>query len=255
MISRYEAYMDGEALSAVDPSLLILDIHHNDPGLQIKKNALGGRDGAVVTGRYLEKASVTISFAIREYNIANRQAVCSRVIKWAKGTVLKTNDRTGQMLYCICDDYPVINSAMAWTDPLSITFSAYGIPYWQEEFAKTATLTDTSENDTLFVPGSADMAFVNVDITAGAAVSSLTVGCGETAIELTGLALSDGDVVSIAYDQNGLMSIKKGNTSLLNKRTAASSDDLIAVCGEENEISITASGSVTAVFSVRGCWI
>lgn len=255
MISRYEAYMDGVALSAVDPSLLILDIQHNDPALQIRTNPLGGRDGAIVNGTYIEKASVTITFAIREYSILNRQAACSRVVKWAKGKVLKTNDRVGQMLYCVCDRFPVISSAMRWTDSLSVSFSAYGIPYWQEEYPKELTLTGTSQTDTLFVPGNSDTAYVNAEITAGASVSSLTIGCGDSSIALTGLSLSSGDVVKFAYDENGILSIKEGSTSLLNKRTAESSDNLTAKCGEENELSITASGSVTAVFSVRGCWL
>ena len=255
MISRYEAYMDGEALSAVDPSIVVLDIAHSDPGLQIKRSTLGGRDGAIVNGKYIERASVTISFMLRVYNIADRQAACSRVVKWAKGKILKTNDRTGQFLACICEKFPVISSAMKWTDPLTVTFTGYGIPYWQEEYPKTATLTGTSDTDTFFVPGNADEAFVNVEVTAGASVSSMTVACGETSISLSGLSLSSNDVVKFAYDENGILSIKKGTTSLLDKRTAASSDNLIAKCGEENDLSITASGSITAVYSVRGCWI
>ena len=253
MISRYEAYMDGVALSSIDENLLILDIQHHPSDIRFNTGKIANRNGSMVISESQEGASVTILFELHLYGIADRQAACQAVQRWAMGNVLETNDRTGQQLLARCTSFPRIDSAMNWTDPIEMTFTAFEHPYWEEKTAETLTFTaGTSGEDTIDVPGNVDGAFVEAEITAQAAVSEISLTVGETSITLSGLALENGQIVRIAYDDRNIQSIKVGNTSLLDKRTG--SDDLLTVCGE-NTVSYSASASVQVTVSVRGLWL
>lgn len=255
MISRYEAYMDGIALSSISANILIRDIQYQDAGVSLRRVALANRDGAIIDGKYIEKASVVISFDLREYDTVTRQTVLAKIIQWARGSVLRTSDRPDQQLVCICEKFPAVTSALMWTETLQIAFSAYAIPYWQSVDTVSAVLTGTNQNTKFYVPGSAEKTLVSVDITPSATVTSLTVTCGDTAITLSGISVASGSMIKFAYDGNGFLSIKNGNTSLLNKRTAASSDNLELPCGKSSTIRIVASASVTARFIARGWWL
>ena len=261
MISRYEAYMDGIALGSIHPSIYVRDIHYAEPSFQFRENKLGYRDGALLDGKYLEKSSVTIDFDLRAYDTAQRQRILADIITWSKGSTLTVSDRPGQKLVCVCEKLPAIKSAMKWTETLSITFSAYGIPYWQDDVPTSGTLssqTGEAAAGTIFVPGNAEKAYMNVDVTAGAALTSLSVACGNSGIQLVfpnDSPLASGSVVKFAYNADGILSIKTGSTSLLDKRTAASSDNLEVKCGMNNGIAVEATGAVSAVFKARGCWL
>ena len=254
MISRYSITLNNVSLASLDPSILVLDVKYNPRGTQDKTFEVAKRHGARFHDRKFGTVSVTIPFEIHEYDVADRQEVCANVVKWAKnGGVLEINDRPGQYLQCVCTSFPTVESARNWTDPLNITFTAYAIPFWQEETAVTKTLTGTSDSDALTVPGNVDDALVECEITAGASVSSFSLTVNGRTLTLSGLSLSSGDVVTISYDTDGIQSIKQGSTSLLNKRTGV--DDLLANCGESNNLFISSSASITAVFSVRGLWL
>lgn len=255
MISRYEAYMDGIALSSIEPALYIRDIQDGDPSFNFRQESIANKDGAIYRGKSLDKASVTISFDLRIYNPVKRRAALAHVLRWAKGKRLSINDRPGQYLRCILERFPSIRSVHRWTDTFTMTFSAYGIPYWQNTNNTVAMLTGTNTNGDYLVPGTADEAFVNVEVTANANVSTFTVRCGETSITLSGLSLTNGSRVSFSYDENGFLSIKQGNTSLMSKRTGNSSDNLVAKCGSTNRIGISSSGTISAAYSARGCWL
>jgi len=254
MKSRYEAILNNIALSSIDSKILILDIKPTKPDLQYNTFKTAKRDGARINRRYIGSIGVTISFGIYEYNIRKRQDICSEIAKWAKnGGVLETNDRDGQFLRCVCYKQPIVESAMEWTKPLSITFIAYEIPYWQEKQPVSKTITGTSATGTLFVPGSVDGALVEVSAKANASVSSFELGVNGRKLTLSGLSLTTNQVVTITYDDEAIQSIKVGSTSILNKRTGV--DDLLAKCGENNNLSLSASASVSATFSVRGLWV
>lgn len=253
MTSRYEAYMDGVALSSIDDNLLILDIRHNPADIQFKTGMLANRNGSTILSENQTGASVTILFELHLYGIAERQAACQEVQRWAKGKVLETNDREGQKLLVRCTDFPRIESALNWTDPIEMTFTAFEHPYWEEKTAETLSFTaGTSGSDTIEVPGNVDGAFVEAEITAQAAVSEISLTVGETSITLAGLAMENGQILRITYDDRNIQSIKVGNTSIMNKRTGA--DDLLTVCGE-NTVSYSASASVQVTVSVRGLWL
>lgn len=254
MISRYEAILNGVPLSTLSGNILILDIKYNSPSINNETYSVAKKQGERIHRRYLNKSSVTIDFAIREYDIRERQVICSEIVKWAKnGGILQTNDRTGQRLRCVCETFPVISSALKWTDTLSIVFSAYALPYWEEEIPSTLTLTGSNTNGTLYVPGNVDGAFVEASIKANATLSTINLWCNNRTIALANISVASGQTIVISYDYEMIQSIKVGNTSLLDKRVGV--DDLLANCGETNSMAVVANASVTVTYSVRGLWL
>lgn len=254
MISRYEAYLNGIALSSVSADILILDVEYPTPNIRSETFTVAKRQGARVHRRYVEKTSVTINFAIRNYDTRARQRICGAVTKWAKkGGILKINDREGQRLRCVCDAPPVITSSLRWTDTLRVVFVAYSLPFWEEVVPSFLRLSGTQGEGLLFVPGSVDGAMVEAVIKANGALSTVTLGANGSTMTLSGLSVASGQIIKIAYDDNMIQSIKVGSTSLLNKRTGA--DDLLVNCGETNTLTMSANASVTVDFSARGLWL
>lgn len=250
MHSRYDAYLNNVALSSLNVNLYVSDISYMPTQEEVTLAHLAGRNGGLVVRRRKEQSTVTISFELHVYSTQLRQEACAEVIRWASnGGRLTTTDRQGQFLDCVCTKLPAIESALKWTDNLTVEFTAYAIPYWQSVTADTATVNGSG---TLFVHGNGGKAMVNATITANDSMTSLSIEVGETTIALSGISLSANDQVEISHSADGILSIKKGSTSLLNKRTAASSDDLLAVCGADN--LITVSSNATAVVSVKGVW-
>lgn len=251
MISRYEVSLNQTSLSSIHPSILIHDINYISPEISDETVTLAKRNGSFLQRRYFGTSVVEISFEIHEYSTRVRQEICKNIVLWAKkGGQLETSDKEGQFLQCVCTKFPVIESARNWTDPLTVEFTAYVIPFWQEKNMATLAITGTSGNGSLFVPGNADDVLVSASIKANSAISSVSLTVNGRTLSLTGLSVSSGSTIEIAYDGNAIQSIKVGNTSLLNNRSGV--DDLLAKSGELNTFSISASASVTVTFKIRG---
>lgn len=254
MISRYEAVLNGQALGDISADILVLDIQYSAPAIKNEVYSVAKRQGVRIYRRYVEKISCVISFEIHTYDTVERQKICNAVQQWAgRGGVLQTNDREGQRLRCVCDTFPVIPSAQKWTEPLSVTFSAYSLPFWEEVVPSVLSLSGTSGSGSLWLPGCMDGVPVEVDITAGGALTTLNLTANGRTLTLSGISVSSGQTIKIAYDDEMIQSIKVGSTSLLNKRSGA--DDLLADCGVSNSFSFSSNASVTVDFKVRGLWV
>ena len=254
MISRYEAYVDGIALSSIDPSICVLDIRPGDVTPQLTLKEVAGRNGAIIAKEKFSKATVEVDFEIHEYDVGKRNMICQKVQRWANGKILKTSDRPGQLLHSVCEKYPVV-TARDWTSPVSVVFSGYAPPFWEDENAVTVALSGTSGTTQKFVPGSAENTLVKAVLTAGASISSFSVTVDGKTLSFSGLSLSSGDVVTIDYDDYLFLRIRKGNSSIMNKRSGSSADELRATCGKINTFSFTSSGNASVTFTAKGWWL
>ena len=254
MISRYEVSLNNLQMSEIDSSLLVLDVNYADPSYSIDSTKVGGRDGAVILNETKESANVTISFELHIYSIAERQRVCQLVNAWAKdGGVLRINDRPAQRLHCKCSRLASVASAKNWTDPLTIVFSGFQPPYWEDDTATEIELSGTNESALGAVPGNGKEAYVSCIVIPEDTLTHLTLKAGASIFELTGLSIPAGETVSVDY-QEGVLRIRHGNSSILGSRTGSSSDDLKVPCGQESTFAVIADVAVDATFSVRGCW-
>lgn len=254
MKSRYIVLLNGVSLNSLDENIYVSDISYQAIAPKSETWQLGSRNGAYSGNSRIDKNTVTISFQLRHYNTGNRQRTLQQIIRWAQiGGWLQTSDRQEQHMYVKCTRFPAITSALRWLDILSIEFTAFEYPYWVDR-AETRLSFDGNGTKSLYVPGVC-ASDVEAVVTALSAVTEITLSCGDTNINLTGLSLSENDTVTLSYtEQKHILEIKAGNTSLLDKRTPESSDDLIAQPGE-NEFSFSADGSATCVFLIRGCWL
>lgn len=248
MISRYEAFMDGIPLSSVDPSVYVLNIQPGDNNPEIRTSKVAGRAGARVIRKEHNSLPVNILFEIHEYDTVKRQAVCQKVKSWANGRILSVSDRPDQRLRCVCESYPNAN-AKEWTEALTVGFTAYNPPYWENA---RETIVTTTSSKTAFVPGNAPETLVSAVVTVNSSISSLTLTTGVKSLVLSVSAVQN-DKIYVGYDDNNILYIRKNSTSILGNRTG--DDDLTVPCGDQATFSVSSNGNVTAEFRVRGCWL
>ena len=236
--------------------LWILDISYPPPEYAYTVETPGQRNGGILTKSYRQKASVTVTFGLYIYDTAARNKACDAIKSWAAaGGTIHTNDKPDLALYnCVCEQYPDIESAKNWTDPLTMTFSSFAFPFWQDADATQKTLSGTNTSGNIDTPGNAEYTNPTVSITPNVAITWFEVTTGSTTIRVTADIAKD-SAVTIDYDSKRTLRIRNGSTSLLAKRSGTSADELRVPCGKTSKIAIKASGKITAVFSVRGAWI
>jgi len=79
MTTRYGCSLNGLALHDLDDSIYVLDIVESPPAVRLETAARPAGGGSHVLGMARQSLSVRVSFAIREYDVARRKAVCSQV--------------------------------------------------------------------------------------------------------------------------------------------------------------------------------
>ena len=258
MMTRYEAWLNKKSLSAIDPAVCIRDIAYDATRFATTMSDKTGRDGQRVLDRHARSTSVVITIEIHEQDVARRQDVCSRVQAWAMGGgVLTTNDKRGQQLNVICDNPPVITSALKWTQTLKIAFTAYEQPFWEDEYPRSVPLNGTNVIKSLYVPGIGALTRVTASAknVSGGTIDSLTLKAGGSTFDFAELALADGETITIDYDENGMLRIRAGDVSKMHCRTAESDDELLVETGKAHVMSVTAGGNVNAVFKARGLYL
>lgn len=256
MKSRYRVKLDDVQMDSLNDNLLILDVGYSSPESAINSIKSAGLDGYDLDTPYADKTTVTVTFELHIYNIAERNAACQAINKWAsEGGVLTVSDRSGQQLRDVrCEQYASIESVRNWTDPLTIVFATTYVPYWRSA-SKTLNLSGKSAKGTLKMDGNIGSAPVSVNVTAEANVTSFKIVVGSTNIELGGLALTKGQTLVIDYVRSRYLRIRAEGKSVMNLLRPTSSDRLMAPCGANTSVSITANNKVTVTVSARGMWI
>lgn len=263
MISRYSV-LRGSYLEKIDNNLLILDVSYQPPKYDQQRHEIAGLPGYDEASKVLRELSVTITFELHIYDIVKRQAVLQKVIQWAKvkGRKMYINDRSpiknnvgDYYLEAELSDYPSIASVRNWTAPLSLTFTTVGIPYWQNTTLTQLELSGKTASGSMTVPGTGDEALVSVTVTAKEKITKITLQAGSTKIVLEKISVAKDKKIELTYTNGRFLSIKVDKTSLLNKVTAASSDNLKVSCNTKATIKVDASGKVSATFTARGLWV
>ena len=250
---RFEAWMNGVALGSVSPDLYITEISTRPASRTTVTSEIYGRNGELEGATKWKGTSVVISFVIKKNTETNRQKIVSDVAAWAERGVLEVSDRPGQQLHVVCTAPPYVPGMSSWTDPISLTLQTMEKPFWEEKSPVVLTLSGTSGSGDLYIPGNVGDALVDVTVTpTSGTMANCTLTVAGNTFTLNGVNATTSDPLKVSYDDYGFLSIKRGTTSVMDKRTGASADDLKAPCGKTSEISFTASASATAVFSARG---
>ena len=254
MQSRYTVWLNDVSMESLDPTAIcVSDIAYKAIQPKWQGARLMGRDGQYSYDGCVESNAVVVTFMVRHYSTSRRQDTVQEIARWAvSGGALQTSDRPGQQLQVRCTQLPAVSSAMRWTDELQVEFTAYDDPYWRDIVATTAEIGN-GDTGTLNNPGLLPTQ-VEVKATALDAITGLWVSVGDTKIELANTGIGADRWVDIRYtpEHHILEIMRSDGTSLLHKRTAESSDDLIAQPGN-NEIKC--STGISCVFSVKGAWV
>lgn len=251
------------------------DIQYAEPSYKRTIETPGDADGGIITRTYREKASVTIVFNVLTWDPTERyDAVESIRSLAAKGGTILTSNRPNRALFnAVCETYPEIVSSKARTDTISMTFSAYDFPYWQDKADPAPkTLSNTTNTSmSVSVPGNAPRAKCIVEIVANENFSLSTnivgptvdVTVGKTTLSLIYpfqknnyclIDTDDHDNLRVRIYNNSTSS-KKLITSGLDLLFPTSSDRLSAIPGQNNTFKIRANKKVTAKLYARGAWL
>lgn len=249
MSNRFSCTLNGVSPESIDAAIRVTDLTELPPVRRVV-TAPTIRHGLQLLRRVRERLTVRVHFVIAEQDPVRRRSLLAQLHAWAEpGGVLTVSDRPGQRLGVCCDTLPML-SALCWSDEVTIDFTAYCVPFWEYE---EETIVTTTSRTTLLLPGTADECPVNVVCanTGSAGLTTLTLGCGRTFMTFKNLNLAPGGVLTLQVT-DGLLRADAGGTSSLMKRTADSSDLLLADCGIETPVIVTADQPVNACFHARG---
>lgn len=251
MILSRRIALGGTQLDSLDNSIVIRNVNVGVPHESISAvNRMGGF-GQRVTKHHWETLDVSVTFAIdiKKRNLTGRRAVFDKVIKWALGCGwLTTNQMPGKRMLAEKAVIPSGGDMWNWTGEYTITFRAYGVPFWQD-----ATATSDSSGS-LTVPGELQtVCNAEIENTGNSTIDSLTVTAGDSTMTFSSLGLDAGETLKIGHENNGVLWIRIYDTynlyrSAMSKRTGGSADDLYV---DPETVSVSASAG-SASFSCYG---
>lgn len=256
-MDRHDVWLKGISIRDCDPRIIVSGITENQPKEKDSVSYLSYAHGGRLAKTLRQELSVSVIVGIKETDMQKRDAVYQAIRKWGRNAgYLNASTRENQRLYV--ERMEVKTSGKKWTETITLTLTAYAMPFWENIAAQSAAISTaaTSGSALLSAPGNADECAVDAEITAvGGTLNTLTVTVGSTSMSFTALGVSAGAKLAISHTDTGLLTIKNGSTSLMSKRTGASSDDLIAEPGGSNAVSFSANVTCTAKFSTRGRWL
>lgn len=259
MITRYRAWMDGDALDEIADSIYITDIVEPETQVEVISLPLAGRSGSRLQSNHRRSKTVLIQLMIREYDVKARKDVLNQVLTWAQGEELEINDRDGLVLYVRLDNVPQISS-LKWTETLTLSFTAWDVPYWQNK-SQLSMFKAGAEGNFLFDAGGNMPTVLDFEVrNAGDQVISvlLVSANDEYVVGFADLDLQPNETLLYSHDARGIVSAKIGTRSVIGKMLPHSHDDLYTAGnggGHTNKVTFSASASVQFFLRMRWRWL
>lgn len=271
MRTRFQCCLDGQPLEGAAPCAAILDIRESAPAMTCLTARPARGEGTLLLERSCDSRQVTVVFALRDRSPARRGEAMEAVQRWSRGTRLTVSSRPGRFLTVRCTALPAVDSALRWSEGLSMVFTAWEVPFWQDAHLSRVTLSGSAGSGvsplsgSLYAGGTALETPVNVQVkntSSSAACQGLTLTAGETSFTFTNLALNAGETLRVQTDDCDRLMLQIASSSgslrsAMAYRVGASSDALLLPCGSRGAVSVSAAESVTleAAFSTRGRWL
>ncbi len=211
-----------------------------------------------------DSLDVQIKIAIRQKrdNLQAREEVIERINAWAApGGYLTLNYKPGRRLRVRLQQ--AIGGGDPWehTGEFTLTFRAYGIPFWeQENAASVSTGTAGSASASMYIDGSAEtVANVELANQSGATINSAEIIAGACRMRFLNLGMGGSESLVIDHDAEGLLRIRirNGNSyrsAMAKREPGGSADDLFIAPGNRS-FSFTAQRACRMTVSVRGRYL
>lgn len=244
--------LDGTELTSIDDRIFIEEIIE-EPIFTPEVARKPTRGSLMLNSPGRDQLNIKITVYVKERDRAERVKVIRKVAAWANaGGTLTCGYRQYQEIYVKCITAP---KTTVWDtrQRIEMVFTSYE-GYWRDDTPETDEGTGTSLTLALTPKGDISCP-LEAEITANAAVASVTLACGSNTIALTSLTLASGDVLKIQYDENGFLTIKVGTTSYLGYRSAESADDIWLTPNTENSITFTSNASCTVTVIGKGVYL
>ena len=241
ILSRRVALGDVE-LDELDESIVIRSV---DPGVPHESTGTENRSGGFgsrLTMQHWDSLDVSVKYAIDlpKQEMVRRREVFDMVNAWANGMGwLTTNQMEGRRVWVGKVVTPGGGDMWNWLSEYTITFRAYGVPYWQQETPVSVEVASARQTSrALKVAGSADtvldVVFANIS---GMEIASATIGAGDSWFLLENLHLAANETLVIDHTEDGLLRIRIQSASgawrsAMGCRTEESSDDLTVSPGD-----------------------
>jgi hypothetical protein len=265
MILKRRAALDGVQLDQVDSRILIQGIETQAAREQYSTLSLGDGKGSRITGKKRDWLDVIIRFTINEksYHPEERAEVLEAVNSWAaKGGWLTVNYKPDRRLRVFLAQAAAEGDA-ASRGTYTLTLRACGVPWWTQENATMLYRQNVNSVQlTMANSGNAEseieFAFHN---NSGETVNSVSVNTGESVMTFSGLALANGETLTVTHEDTGkadvdVMEITGSGTrrSARIKRTAASNTRLTVSPGTHT-VTFTADKKGNLTIFCAGRWV
>lgn len=251
------AALGGVELDEIDESVVIREIDPGTPPETVSTAERMGGSGSRVTGAHFGTLEIVITFGIDlpKTMLAERRRVYDECVKWARRlgwlTISTMPDRRAWV-----EKATVVSPGEMWdwTKDFTITFRCFSVPFWQDVTPVTAGLASVSNGTvTLEVPGTAETVLdVTLKNISGQNIANIAVGANGNTITLNGVNLGANQTLTINHTNDGLLRIRKGNTSVYSLYTGA--DDLYVKPGTVN-VSVVGNRAMQATVSCCGRWV
>ena len=249
-----DATMDGVALSSIG-GIIIREAHEDAPTIEVTNGERPGRHGQLLLNRKRQSIKVALDCIIMEiFNLQTRTAKAEALAKWANGSVLELSNHPGRVLNGYLSAEPTLGDVRDYTSSLRVEFTADVIPFWENKTATTKTLSNaTNGTMSTTIPGTVKTPVsVTVSPVSGT-LTDLTLNIGGNIITLEEMSVGTLQTLYIDRDDRDNLRIRRGTTSYMNKRTAASADDLFVSPGSVS-FSVSANVACNFIFSFKGRW-
>lgn len=284
-MSLFDVTIGSVALSTLSDKIYIRDIIEEPYEEEIFKASKAYYAGQRVSKKVRRALSVRVVFVVRERNPQKRAEIFDSIASWAESDrTLYVNYRTitrvtesgytyteGRRLSrVVVTEPPAINSANKWTQDVAITFTAFDVPYWEDEskymYSFSANTLDIFSryqySGNIYNRGTAESP-VTMRITndSSSQLQSMNIRCGNSCFYFEKLDIDPGAGLEIDYDSDSgiLQILERRSDGLLggNKmpcRTAESQDDLMISPGAVS-VQVSANVAVSGYFYCRGRYL
>ena len=247
-LSAVEEAVNQITIPAIGVRIHLLDVEELAPAVRtVTASRIGG--GLHLLRRQREQLSLRVRFLIEEYDIAARHQLLHLVAAWAEaGGVLTLHEDGKRVLRVVCTQFPAM-STLNWLETLSLVFTAFSCPYWEDAAETSFLMPNTSDapSKLLAVPGDAPETPLNLLIRniGDTAITTLTISAAGK-ISFQGLTLAPGAAIRIHHNAGVFaaeMVSDDSTVSILPYRTPDSADDLLLRPGVLNEIRVEAGSA------------
>lgn len=270
MLLRFDATNGGAKFSEIAEEVILLDIIEQPAEMNVQKAQYGKGPGTLVSSVERTALSVQLVYVIRTQDPVRWGEVHDLVTKWARNaTTLTVNTRPGKKLVGKFYTAPARNSALRWTDEQTITFTAYEVPYWQDENVSVSTFIsrgDTVKVNCMCTADHVPLELMITNDTSKPITEVMIVVAGTYKMHLKGLNLVTPPQEGLVEEHALVIEAKDGrttrifvtdeqNTSMLHTRTEDSVDVLEAITTEPTQVYFWADQSATCWLNCRRWWL